>query len=120
MKVEIKKININKKIFNQIVKYNLLNNDYNPLGWCNIDNVQYIVFYNEIENKLSKCTRFFKAKLKDDYVQIDKHGAREKHFYAEIGNINYDFKTDLNKAKIFIENVENIIKEVKLKWQFYL
>ena len=120
MKVELRRVKINKSIFNQIVKHNLLNNDYKPLGWCNVDNIQYIVFYNEIENKLSKCTRFFNTTIKNDYVQIDKHGAREKHFYVEIGNINYDFKTDLNKAQVFIENVENIIKEVKLKGQFYL
>lgn len=120
MKIEIKKCKITKTIFNQIVKHNLFNKDFEVLGWCNSNDKMFIVFYNNKTKQLSKLERFFKIRMKEDFIQIDNHGNRKKHFFVEVENITYDFKENNQEQIKFNEYLKSIILDVQLKGQFYL
>lgn len=123
MKVEIKKSKITKSILKQIVKYQIDVND-EVLGWCIIDNMKWMIFYNNVSNLLNKSPLIKSVELVENFERVTPDEKAlfyyVKLFFENGHNIMYCFERNLNSAKDFIKKLENVIKECRNKGQFYV
>jgi hypothetical protein len=121
MEILLKKTKITKAILEQIVSTNYTEcQEYskNPdsiLGWCIVKDVRWVIFYNQISNKVSKLPLYQIYKNDTGNGEFLLHCWHNTRFIQKIYSFDTEEERDLRKTQF-----EKIAEMALTKGQFFI